>query len=486
MNTRALKILAVNLGLCAAAGNLVAQVTVTNLYSFLSSPYNDGAAPEAGLVQWTNGNFYGTCSSGGNYDYNPGDIGTIFVVNPRGVEASIYTFLGPLADDGEAPQESLVLGKDGNFYGTTSGGGASDDGMIFRVNPVTGMEMNLYSFGSYTTDGINPICALVLGNDGNFYGTTSGGGTYGDGTVFRITPSGVYTNIYSFGGSPTDGNWPYAGLVLGSDGNFYGTTAGGGSNANNTGLGTVFRITSGGSETVLYSFGSDYPDGNDGYGPQTPLVQGSDGNFYGTTRFGGTNYLDDGTVFRISPDGSYSNLYSFNGYPTDGATPNTLVQGSDGNFYGTAEQGGTNYYGTIFRISPAGDYTNLYSFIGPANGYPDDGQSPQAPLLQASDGTFYGTTAYGGIAAGNVFHLIVPLSSPANQISAIQIKGANVLVTIPSVAGETYQLQDRASLTTGAWADVAGQVISIGGLLTVTNFGGFSQPQQFYRFAITP
>jgi uncharacterized repeat protein (TIGR03803 family) len=383
-----------------------------------------------------------------------------------------------------------VQGKDGNFYGTTPSGGTNPVnggyGIIFRLNPVTGIETNLYSFGSYTNDGIIPRCALVLGSDGNFYGTTSGGGTYGDGTVFRITPGGVYTNLYSFGGSPTDGNEPYAGLVLGSDGNFYGTTSGGGSNAVFTDSGTVFRISPGGSETVLYSFGSDYPDGNDGYGPQTPLVQGSDGNFYGTTKYGGVNYLDDGTVFRISPSGAYTNLYSFNGYPTDGATPNTLVQGSDGNFYGTAEQGGTNFYGTIFLISPDGAYTNLYSFIGPANGYPDDGQTPGAPLVQASDGSFYGTTLYGGIAGGNVFQLTVPLSLPANQISAIQIAGVNVLVTIPSVANESYQLQDRDSLTTGAWADVAGQVTSIGRLLTVTNFGGFSQPQQYYRFAITP
>jgi uncharacterized repeat protein (TIGR03803 family) len=108
-------------------------------------------------------------------------------------------------------------------------------------------------------------------------------------------------------------------------------------------------------------------------------------------------------------------------------------------------------------------------------------------LVQGSDGNFYGTTAEGGTNdAGMVFKLTVSLNLPANRISAIQVAGANVLVTIPSVAGETYQLQDRASLTTGAWADVAGQVISIGGLLTVTNFGGFSQPQQFYRFAITP
>ena len=149
-----------------------------------------------------------------------------------------------------------------------------------------------------------------------------------------------------------------------------------------------------------------------------------------------------------------------------------------------ANEGGTNLQGTIYRISPSGCYSNLYSFVGYP--YPSNGAIPNAALVQGSDGNFYGTTIGGGIAAGNVFRLTVPLPLPANQISAIQVAGANVLVSIPSVAGETYQLQDRDSLTTGAWADVAGQVISIGGLLTVTNFGGFSQAQQFYRFSIIP
>jgi uncharacterized repeat protein (TIGR03803 family) len=266
----------------------------------------------------------------------------------------------------------------------------------------------------------------VQGGDGNFYGTTSQGGTNNDGIIFRISPGGVYTNLYSFAGAPTDGGAPYAGLVLGRDGNFYGTTAGGGTNIYG---GTVFRFNPNtSSETLLYSFDS-YPDGNT---PQAALVQGSDGNFYGTTAEGGTNL--------------------------------------------------NSYDGTIFRISPGGSYTNFHTFVG----YPSDGQNPPA-LVQGSDGNYYGTTLYGGSEdAGFVYRLTVPLSSPANQISAIQVAGANVLVTIPSIAGETYQLQDRTSLTAGAWADVAGQVISIGGLLTVTNFGGFSQPQQFYRFSIIP
>lgn len=372
MKTQALKFLAVMAGLCTVAGNLAGQVVVTNLYSFEGNFENDGAAPYAGLVQGSDGNFYGTCRTGGA---SPNDSGTIFKISPGGVETTLHTFLGTLA-------------------------------------------------------------------------------------------------------SPSDGSLPQAPLVQGSDGNFYGTTSGGGSNED---VGTVFRITPGGSESVLYTFGS-YP--TDGAEPEAPLVLGTDGSFYGTTVSGGTNVDSLGTIFRISPGGVYTNLYSFNGYPVDGNNPRTgLVEGSDGNFYGMANEGGTNGYGTIYRISPDGSYANLYSFTGYIN---NDGDNPDAELVQGSDGNFYGTTIVGGIADGNVFRLTVPLSLPVNQISDMQVAGGNVLVSIPSVSGEMYQLQDRGSLTTGAWVNVAGQVPGAGGLLTVTNFGGFSQPEQFYRFSIVP
>jgi uncharacterized repeat protein (TIGR03803 family) len=474
MNTRALKILAVSLGLCAAAGNLVAQVTVTNLYSFGSIP-NDGGVPYAGLVQGSDGNFYGTTSDGGAGDYG---YGTVFKISPRDVYTSFYSF-GSYLNDGFDPQDSLVQGSDGNFYGTTYAGGTNGDGTVFRVSPETGIETNLYSFGSNTNDGTQPVGGLVQGSDGNFYGTTSDGGTNSEGTVFRISPGGVYTNLYSFVGGGTSGN-EEAGLVQGSDGNFYGTTAANG--AYNDGI--IFRISPGGIETNLYSFGGYYPDG---YDSQAPLVEGSDGNFYGTTKFGGTNDL--GTVFRISPGGSYTNLYSFAGYPTDGNEPYAgLVQGSDGNFYGTTYGGGTNYNnydGTVFRISPGGSFSNLYSFTGNVN---NDGQYPLAPLVQGSDGNFYGTTEAGGMGDGNVFRLTVPLNPPANQITSVRVAATNVILTIASIAGETYQLQSRYSLNSGSWANIPGASItnSIGSILTVTNFGGFSQSRQFYRFVITP
>ncbi|MEI6085554.1 MAG: choice-of-anchor tandem repeat GloVer-containing protein, partial [Verrucomicrobiota bacterium] len=280
--------------------------------------------------------------------------------------SNLYSFVG-YPSDGQNPQAGLVQGSDGNFYGTTIIGGVNYYGTVFRINPA-GSYSNLYNFGA-ASDGQRPT-GLVQGSDGNFYGTTEHGGvnTFGPvtcGTVYRISPTGSYANLYSFGGPP-DGHIPFGGLVQGSDGNFYGTTGEGGD------AGTVFRISPTGSYSNLYSF-SAAPDGNI---PVAKLVQGSDGNFYGTTLLGGANYV--GTVFRISATGSYSNLYSFGAAP-DGNTPYAgLVQGSDGNFYGTTVVGGVTNFGTVYRISPTGSYSNLYSFVGS----PSDGRNPYGGLVQ--------------------------------------------------------------------------------------------------------
>jgi uncharacterized repeat protein (TIGR03803 family) len=389
----------------------------------------------------------------------------------------LYSFVGS-ASDGATPLAALVQGTDGNFYGTTAEGGTKGYGTVFRVSP-SGNHSNLYSFGSSPNDGIEPYARLVQGSDGNFYGTTTHGGTNYAGIVFRISPSGSYTNLYSFGGFPNDGRYPAAGLMQGSDGNFYGKTEQGGTSGN----GTVFRISAGGSYSNLYSFAGapDYV-----MVPAAGLVQGIDGNFYGTTQNGGTS--NRGTVFRISPSGDYTNLYSFGGSLDDGANPHAgLVLGSDGNFYGTTIYGGTNFFqsGTVFQIGPSGNYTNLCSF----GETPSDGANPQAALVQGSDGNFYGTTMYGGMNyAGTVFKLTFPLNPPANQISAIRIVGNDVAISVPSVAYETYQLQFSSSMTRTNWINVPSASVtnSVGALLTVTNFGGAAGPQGFYRFAITP
>jgi uncharacterized repeat protein (TIGR03803 family) len=450
--------------------------TVTNLYSFGGFP-NEGIVPVAGLVQGRDGNFYGTTATGGT---NGG--GTVFRISPSGTYTILYYFVGS-PGDGAGPRAVLVQGSDGNFYGTTASGGASTIGTIFRITP-NGNETNLYSFGSQPDDWGNPDDGLVQGSDGNFYGTTYGGGTNNDGVVFRISPGGTFTNFHTFVGHLIEGRYPSAGLVQGSDGNLYGTTEFGGTiNVGDIGEGTVFRIGLDGSLATLYSFGGPPQDG---LGPIAGLVQGSDGNFYGTTVVGGAN--GQGTVFQISPSGTYTNLYSFGGYAGDGSKPQAgLVQGSDGNFYGVTKYGGTNGVGIVFRISPRGTYTNLYTF----GGYANDGATP-AGMLQGGDGNFYGTTWSGGTyGVGTVFRLTVPLSPPPypiNQITGVQLAGSNVVFNIPSIAYETYQLQFSSSMNPTNWVNVPDVSVtnSIGALLTLTNFGGASQSQGFYRFDITP
>jgi len=368
--------------------------TLKILYSFTGSSTANGppAEPAAALVLGSDGNFYGTTQNGG-----AAGSGTVFKITPAGVETTLYSFNS--IPDGQTPSGGLIQGPDGNFYGTTGIGGVNGVGTVYRISP-TGVESVLYSFSGLNGDGSDPETTLILGHDGNFYGTTYGGGTNGNGTVFKITPAGLETVLYAFTGSSGDGSGPGSALMLGSDGNFYGTTVAGG--ANNAG--TVFRITPAGLETVLYSFpGStsfDFP-------VSSALIQASDGNFYGTTFYGGAN--GNGTVFKITPAGVETTLHSF-GTNGDGKNPySALIQGSDGNFYGTTAGGtiasggtGNQIAGTVFKITPAGVESVLYSFTG-LNG---DGDDPLAALVLGSDGNFYGTTLLGGTSfAGTVFKI---------------------------------------------------------------------------------
>ncbi len=454
-------------------------------------------------------------------------------------ETNLCSIGPPLYEHEPSPYPSgLVQGSDGNFYGTTEFGGTNFGGTVFQITP-SGSYTNLYTFGSYPfgsyPNGPNPGGGLVQGNDGNFYGTTAKAagrtvaiaarcfgsvpaaatrvftrspatppmgpihmpgwcraataistgrryrvGRHGCGTVFQISPSGNYTNLYSFGSSPTDGVNPNAGLAQGSDGNFYGTTEYGPNDD-----GTVFRISPSGTNTILYSFIGPPTDGER---PVGRLAQGGDGNFYGTTEYGGTNGCQCGTVFRISPSGICTTLHWFAGYPSDGANPNAgLVQGSDGNFYGTAIGGGQSIGGgTVFRISPNGSYTNLYLF----GAYPD-AENPVTGLVQGSDGNFYGTTENGGTyGVGAVFRLSVPLNLPANQISEIQffnvLDSTIVALPIPSVAGETYQLQYSDSMSPTNWRNTGDSITSIGGPLVLIDLAEPLPPQRFYRAVITP
>jgi uncharacterized repeat protein (TIGR03803 family) len=344
------------------------------LYSFAGGS-GDSADPYHTLIQGSDGDFYGTTLAGG-----AGNVGTIFKVTPSGTETVFYSFAS-------IPYSGLVQGSDGNIYGTTASGGTSGRGTVFKITP-SGTETVLYSFPA---GGSEPYTGLIQGSDGNFYGTTGANGTSDDGTVFKVTPSGTETVLHVFAKSGSDGEIPYAGLIQGSDGNFYGTTYFGGSN----GLGTVFKVTPSGTETVLYSFAGGSGDGEH---PYAGVIQGSDGNFYGTTYQGGTS--GNGTAFKITPSGTETVLYAFAGGISDGANPEAgLIQGSDGNFYGNTLKGGASGLGTVFKLTPSGTETILHAFAGGGS----DGANPSANLVQGSDGNLYGSTGAGGTSGDGTF-----------------------------------------------------------------------------------
>lgn len=279
----------------------------------------------------------------------------------------------------------MAQGRDGNLYSTTPLGGAHNLGTVFKITPAGAVTI-LYSFDG--THGANPQSGLVLGTDGNFYGTTSAGGASKKGTVFKITPDGQLTVWHSFQGR--DGARPSAPPIEATDGKFYGTASNGGSN----GQGTLYKITRSGKFTMLYRF--DYSHGD---APVAPLIQGRGGNFYGSTQFGGG--IGTGEAFKLTA-GKVSVLYSFG---WDGWNPVApLVLGSDGNFYGTlpdANWGRESQYGDVFQLTPNGTETTLHAFDV------TDGAYPNAGLVQATDGYFYGTTSgvgpAGTLSDGTIF-----------------------------------------------------------------------------------
>src|ERR1017187_9734505 len=270
---------------CFATANSLPAQTLTTLHAFAGYP-TDGASPYAGLVQATDGNFYGTTYAGGTSGNCQGGCGTVFRITPAGTLTTLHSFDWY---DGASPTGALVQAPDGNFYGTTLGGGSNNGcslgsgscGTVFKITP-GGTLTTLYSFCAQhgCADGGNPYAGLVQASDGNFYGTTFGRGVNGYGTVFKITPAGALTPLYSFCSQMNcaDGEYPQAGLVQATDGNFYGTTPEGGGGVYHQG-GTVFKITSSGTLTTLYNFCS-LPACADGADSLAALLQGTDGNFY--------------------------------------------------------------------------------------------------------------------------------------------------------------------------------------------------------------
>jgi|HubBroStandDraft_1064217.scaffolds.fasta_scaffold01188_2 uncharacterized repeat protein (TIGR03803 family) len=432
------------LALCSAMAIGLPAQDFTSLFSF---DWTDGDAPFAALVQADDGGLYGATEYGGSHNG-----GTIFAVAPAGTLKTIYSFCSQAnCADGRNPQAGLVQAIDGALYGTTGSGGAYYSGTVFRFAP-GGALTTLYSFcplGSPCTDGGGPL-GLVQAAGGEFYGTTNGGGANLAGTVFKITPSGKLTTLYTFcseGPACADGATPWAGLIEAEDGNFYGTTSAGGA----YGGGTVFQITPAGTLTTLYSFCSE-PQCADGDSPLAGLVQTSTGDFYGTAGRGGAN--GDGTVFKMPPGGAVTTLYSFCSQTgcTDGSGPHALTLGSDGYIYGTTSGNGTNG-GTIYKLNSEGVPETLLSFCNQLDGPRQmtdacaKGQSPYAAMVEATNGEFYGTTVLGGYldggcydfegpsGCGTVFRLVTGLSPLVEAIPASGTAGGAVKILGSNLTG---------------------------------------------------
>ncbi len=417
---------------CTVAALLVVTAiasTAQTLHSIASFDESDGAAPDAALVQGSDGNLYGTTNVGGASGY-----GTVFKISVGGTPTVLHSFE---FSDGAYPLSSLIQGTDGNFYGTTSGGGtltcysSAGCGTVFKITP-DGVLTTLYSFVG--GDGNFPFAGLVQASNGKFYGTAYAGGVYGMGAVFEITADGTYTTLHSFctqtnGYYCTDGAFVEGGLVQAANGNLYGTTYSGG--VWNSGI--LYQITTSGSFTLLHDF--CYPFSClEGSFPRGALVQAPNGALYGTTTNGGANF--NGAIFETTTTGDVTPVLSFSDLSADGSAPNVgLVQATDGNFYGSAS-GGTNGDGTLFEITPAGALTLLHTFDG------TDGNSSSA-LVQATNGSLYGATSLGGIGTsctngcGTVFSLAVGLGPFIETIPTSGKVGSTVTILGNSLTGTT-------------------------------------------------
>jgi uncharacterized repeat protein (TIGR03803 family) len=431
-------------GSCATSCGVVFKLDTTGHETVLHvfTGLSDGAQPDAGVIRDSAGNLYGTSGAvvykvdttghltvlctlgGGTYAGVIGDpagnlygttddgpqggatcsgmtfagCGLVFKLDKAGKETVLYTFTG--GADGGVPYAGLIRDSAGNLYGTTSGGGTENGGVVYKVDP-SGQQTVLHSFPG-PVNGASPVAGVVRGPAGNFYGaTTSGGVADAAGVVYKVDTAGHATALYSFTGG-ADGGTPIAGVVLDSAGNLYGTTTYGGITTGTCstlgpGCGVVYKVDTAGHETVLYSF----TGGADGGYPYAGVIRDSAGNLYGTTEFGGipsaTNPFGDGVVYKVDTAGQETVLHSFTG-PPDGAVPTAgVIRDSAGNLYGTTASGGIFIpgslppsFGVVYKLNAAGQETLLYTFTGDA-----DGGSP-AGLLLDSAGNLYGTTFAGG------------------------------------------------------------------------------------------
>ncbi len=416
------------------------------------------------ITEGTNGNFYGITAN------------SIFIMTPQGsltvpTNMQFTTSFGT-ENIGLYPLGGLILGNDGNFYGTRSYN-ANNAGMIFRMTCQGSFTvLNNFETNVFEADiiGFGAPEGLTQGNDGNFYGTMGFGldPPY-NGSIFKITPQGALTTLVDFN-ETNQGAVPIAPPLQANDGNFYGMTVAGGDNSlgSGTGGGTIYKMTPDGYLTTLVIFeetNGDFPYGG--------FVQANDGNLYGTCGYGGL--YDNGTIFRMTTNGALTTLFNFDG--TNGGRPiTTLIQASDGNFYGTTTVGGKYNGGTVFEVTPNGVLTTLVSFKG------TNGTSPYGSLVQASDGNLYGVTSEGGDSDGDGTVFRIAGLNLLPQFQSIVLTNGSVDLSWNSVSNWTYRVQYKTNLTDAYWTDLPGDVLATNAVSSKID-PGFSPPR-FYRLVL--
>jgi uncharacterized repeat protein (TIGR03803 family) len=411
----------------ASASNAQTYSVVYNFGSQVGDPFSHTFS---GIIaQGRDGNLYSS-SQGGQFDH-----GANFMVTPAGVLTTLYSFTD--GADGSLPLSGLTLGTDGNFYGTSSGslGGGAPNGTIFRMSP-SGVVDTLYTFTD-GSDGSSPDAPPIEGADRNFYGTTCGytcgGITASSGSIYKITLSGVFTILRT---CTTDCTWIPAPLVQGTDGAFYDVSIVGGS----SGYGSIFKITAGGAFTVLYSFAQEKAGGASS--PVGPLIQASDGNFYGTTKYGGLAANPCGIVFKMTPKGALTVIHSMR-CGIDGGTPYAgLIQATDGNLYGVnSKSAKCRLCGNILKVTPGGAFSVVYDFENSGSAL----WAPYSTLFQHTNGLIYGMTFYGGTgrdapyctSCGVVFSLDIGASPFVSLVSRAAQVGKTIQILGQGFTGST-------------------------------------------------
>jgi uncharacterized repeat protein (TIGR03803 family) len=442
------------LSLALFSGAIAANAqTYTLLYTYPQTDSGDtGITYQSVMSQGRDGNLYGTIETNGTYTY-----GTVYKMTTAGVYSAIYNFCAegaPCASTGGDPEGGVVLGFDGNLWGTTLNGGKDAAGTVFNVTP-EGVLKLVYSFTNGNDDSA-PTFSVLQGQDGNMYGVSEAQYETQYGSFFKLTTRGVMTPHpfdYTNGAAP---NLP----VLGTDGNYYGTTELGGDPSCR--CGTIYKATAAGKITVLHTFTGFDGVPYDGERPLGTLVEGSDGNFYGTTYEGGDNGTDNGgVVFKITPEGVYSIIHDFVTVAPnyDGQLPYSgLILGTDGDLYGTTAKGGSLGGGTIYQITTSGAEKVLYNFC---TGSCYDGLLPTTAMVQHTDGKFYGSSS-GNSLGGSVFYSLDMGLSPFVKL---ETWSAEVGATA-QILGQGFTEATKVSFNGGIAAKVDGA--AIGTFMTVT------------------